>query len=194
MTDPLEIAATAFTLVCVILSVKRSLWQFPFGVVGTGLGFFVFWRANLYSSAALQPFFLAVQFYGWWYWLRGDHGSRPRIKTTEPWLIAILCLSALCAAAGAAIALDAFTDAQLPIADAAIFGLSVVAQFLLDRKRIENWPIWAVINVISVYVYATQGLWLYTALYVFFFFNAFWGWWEWHKELRGYSAAQGRAA
>jgi nicotinamide mononucleotide transporter len=60
MTDPLEIAATGFTLVCVILAVKRSLWQFPFGILGTALGFFVFWRAQLYSSAVLQPIFMAV--------------------------------------------------------------------------------------------------------------------------------------
>jgi nicotinamide mononucleotide transporter len=60
---------------------------------------------------------------------------------------------------------------------------------MLSRKHIENWPIWIVINAISVYVYATQGLWLYTALYAFFFFNAFWGWWEWRKEMRGYSDA-----
>jgi nicotinamide mononucleotide transporter len=189
MTDPLEIAATAFTLVCVILAVKRSLWQFPFGIVGTALGFFVFWNASLYSSAVLQPFFIAVQVYGWWYWLRGDKGVKPRIRSTDAWLVVILCLGALCVSTGAAYALDALTDAEMPVADASIFGLSVVAQILLDRKRIENWPVWAVINVISVYVYGTQGLWLYTALYVFFFFNAFWGWWEWRKELRGYSPA-----
>ena len=66
MTDPLEIAATAFTLLSVILSVKRSLWQFPTGLVGVSLGFFVFWQASLYSSAALQPIFVAALVYGWW--------------------------------------------------------------------------------------------------------------------------------
>jgi nicotinamide mononucleotide transporter len=78
----------------------------------------------------------------------------------------------------------------MALADATIFALSIVAQVLLSRKRIENWPVWIVINAISVYVYASQGLWLYTALYVFFFFNAFWGWWEWRKEMRGCPGAE----
>jgi nicotinamide riboside transporter PnuC len=47
--------------------------------------------------------------------------------------------------------------------------------------------VWVVINVISVVVYASGGLWLYAALYAVLFFNAFWGWWEWRKELRSYS-------
>ena len=191
MTDPLEIAATLFTLVCVILAVKRNLWQFPTGIIGTALGFFVFWNTQLYSSAALQPVFIAVQIYGWWYWLRGAPHQRPKIRATNPWLVVGACLVAIAIAAAAAWALDNFTDANMVMADATIFALSIVAQVLLSRKRIETWPVWIVINAISVYVYATQGLWLYTALYAFFFFNAFWGWWEWRKEMRSYSVAQG---
>jgi nicotinamide mononucleotide transporter len=188
MTDPLEIAATLFTLICVILAVKRSLWQFPFGIVGTGLGFFVFWRAQLYSSAALQPFFLAVQVYGWWFWLKGDKGARPPVRSTRPVVVLASCVAALAIAAAGAWALDTLTDAEMALPDAAILSLSVVAQILLSRKRIENWPIWIVVNAISIYVYASQGLWLYTALYVFFFFNAFWGWWEWREAMKQQSA------
>jgi nicotinamide mononucleotide transporter len=188
MTDPLEIAATLFTLICVILAVKRSLWQFPFGIVGTGLGFFVFWRAQLYSSAALQPFFLAVQVYGWWFWLKGDKGARPPVRSTRPVVVLASCVAALAIAAAGAWALDTLTDAEMALPDAAILSLSVVAQILLSRKRIENWPIWIVVNAISIYVYASQGLWLYTTLYVFFFFNAFWGWWEWREAMKQQSA------
>ena len=189
--NPLELAATLVTLACVILGVKRSLWQFPVGIVGTALFFFVVLQGQLYANAALQVFFVFVQAYGWWYWLRGEAQHRPKIRSTGPWVVIGACLAALALAAAAAWALDAFTDANMALADASIFALSIVAQVMLSRKRLENWPIWVVINAISVYVYATQGLWLYTALYAFFFFNAFWGWWEWRKEMRGYSGAEG---
>jgi nicotinamide mononucleotide transporter len=188
--QPLEIAATIFTLICVVLAVKRSLWQFPFGVVGTGLFFFVVFGQQLYANAALQLFFLGVQFYGWWYWLRGDQGHRPPIRSAGLPKVALLCAAALALAWGAASLLERLTDASMPLPDAAVFGLSVVAQFLLDRKRIENWPVWAIVNVLSVWLYASQGLWLFTALYVFFFFNAFWGWWEWRREMKTYPAAE----
>ena len=187
MTDPLEIAATALTLVCVVLAVKRSLWQFPTGIVGTALGFFVFWKAGLISSAILQPVFIAVQVYGWWFWMRGDHSKAPPIRTTPATLIIGLCVLALALAAAGAWMLGTYAGAAMALPDAIILSLSILAQVLLGLKRIENWPVWIVINVISVWVYASQQLWLYAALYAVLFFNAFWGWWEWRKELRSYS-------
>jgi|JI6StandDraft_1071083.scaffolds.fasta_scaffold00116_45 nicotinamide mononucleotide transporter len=187
MTDPLEIAATALTLVCVVLAVKRSLWQFPTGILGTGLGFFVFWNSHFYSSAVLQPIFIAIQVYGWWFWVRGNNSAPPPIRTTPLPLILGGALAALTLAFLGAFALEAWTDAAMAYADAAILALSIFAQALLSLKRIENWPVWVVINVISVVVYASGGLWLYAALYAVLFFNAFWGWWEWRKELRSYS-------
>jgi nicotinamide mononucleotide transporter len=182
--NPLELAATLVTLACVILGVKRSLWQFPVGVVGTALFFIAVWQRQIYANAALQVFFVGVQFYGWWYWMYGKGGRRPPIRTTPPmiWLGACAAASALAFVAIAPI-LKTYTPSTTPIVDAHTFTLSVVAQFLLDRKRIETWFVWTIVNVLSVWLYASAGFWLFTALYVFFFFNAFWGWWEWRRHM-----------
>ena len=182
--DPLEIAATGLTLACVVLAVKRSLWQFPTGIVGTGLGFFVFWRTGLYSSAILQPIFIVVQLYGWWFWLRGDNAHAPPIRSTPLPVVIGACGVAVVLALAGAWALETWTNAAMAQLDAIILALSIVAQVMLSLKRIENWPVWVAINAISVVVYGSQQLWLYTGLYVFFFFNAFWGWWEWRKAMR----------
>lgn len=182
--DPLEIVATAFVAASVILAVFRSLWQFPAGIIGTSLSFFMLWGAGLYSSAILQPVFVATLVYGWWYWMRGDDSKAPPIRKT-PWpVVAGACGAAVVLAAGFAWVLDTYTDAAMALPDAIILALSIVAQFLLSLKRIENWHVWVLVNALSVWVYGSQQLWLYTALYGFFFFNAFWGWWEWRKEMR----------
>jgi nicotinamide mononucleotide transporter len=180
----LEGLASLATAACVVLAVHRSLWQFPLGAVGTALYFFVFLEANLYSSAILQVFFFLVQAYGWWFWLRGDGGKRPPIRRTSGRLLALGCATAIAVAVLLSILLDAFTEAEVSLPDAVIFALSVVAQLLLDRKRLENWPIWIVVNLLSIIVYSSQGLWLTVFLYVFLFFNAFWGWREWLSEYR----------
>ncbi len=182
--DPLEIAATVLTLACVMLAVKRSLWQFPTGILGTGLGFLVFWRAGLYSSAVLQPIFIAVQAYGWWFWLRGENNAPPPVRSTAAAVVLTACAAAIALAMAGAWALDAFTDAAMALPDATILALSIVAQVLLSLKRIENWPVWIAVNALSVFVYGSQQLWLYTALYAFFFLNAFWGWREWRRAAR----------
>jgi nicotinamide mononucleotide transporter len=192
MTDPLEIAATALTLVCVILAVKRSLWQFPTGIAGHGLGFFVFWNAHFYSSAVLQPIFIASRSMAGGIWLRGEQFRRPRSRPHPSRIPASWAAHLpLRLAFLGAFALEAYTDAAMAYADAAILALSVVAQALLSLKRIENWPVW-----VADQRHLGRRLCLNAAFgstppsTPFFFFNAFWGWWEWRKELRSYAAAQ----
>lgn len=192
--NPLELAATLVTLACVILGVKRSLWQFPVGIVGTAIFFVVVWQAQLWANAALQVFFVFVQLYGWWYWLRGFNGKRPPIRTANRVRVAISVVIALVVAWAGSWALTDLTDFDLAFTDAATLSVSVVAQYLLDRKYLETWPVWLVVNVASIWLYGHAGMWLFTGLYVFFFFNAFWGWWEWRKAMREDArAAEGAA-
>lgn len=192
--NPLEIAATLVTLTCVILGVKRSLWQFPVGIVGTALFFIVVLQAGIYANAALQVFFVCVQVYGWWYWLKGWDGKRPKIRSTGPLVLGAATALALITTFALAPALEHYAGSKAPLADAGVFSFSVFAQILLDRKRVETWVVWLGVNVMSVWLFYTQGLWVFMTLYVFFFFNAFWGWWEWRKEMRGYPAEAKGAA
>ncbi len=193
--DPIELAATLVTLACVILGVKRSLWQFPVGIVGTAIFFVSVWQGKLYANAALQVFFVGVQFYGWWYWMNGADGRRPPIRRTSTRILVISCAGAMVAAMVMSMAMTGWTPWATTIIEACTFTFSVVAQFLLDRKRIETWWVWTFVNVLSVFLYASAGKWLFTTLYMFFFFNAFWGWWEWRKAMREEAAvgAEGTA-
>lgn len=182
--NPLELAATLVTLACVILGVKRSLWQFPVGIVGTAIFFVVVFQAQIWANAALQVFFVFVQLYGWWYWLRGDHGRRPHIRSANRIHVAISVVIALLIAWAGSWALTELTAFDLAITDAATLSVSVVAQYLLDRKYVETWPVWLIVNVASIWLYGNAHMWLFTGLYVFFFFNAFWGWYEWRKAMK----------
>lgn len=182
----LEVGAILFSAVCVFLATKRNVLTYPIGIVGTVLFFFVFWNIGLYSSAILQVFFTGVQIYGWWYWLHGDHGFKPRITTANRswWIIG--GLFAIGAGIGVASVMRA-VGASMPGLDALIFSTSVVAQFFMDRKKLESWIIWGAVNVASIIVYGSLGLVLTSALYVGFLLNAVYGYLEWRKELRAYA-------
>lgn len=179
--SPLEIFATLITILSVFLAVKLKIAQYPIGIIGTILFFFVFWNANLYFSAALQVFFTFVQIYGWWYWTCGDNGKRPKV-TYEPWkrFWTVFVLGS-CGFAATASYVAATTSAAVPLADAFIFGASVIAQWYLDRKRMQTWLVWGVVNVASIYVYSSQGLLLTTGTYVLLLLNTFWGYSSWKK-------------
>jgi len=180
----LEIFAALFSALCVVLAIKRNVLTYPVGIVGTVLYFFVFWDIKLYASAWLQVFFTAVQVYGWWYWLRGDNGSVPKIKKLGyDYAIFIgVMLTIVCYWIGTLI--STYTDAQLATTDTVIFGLSVFAQILLDRKRLENWAVWVTLDVASVYVYYTAGLTVTAVLYAAFLVLASFGWVAWSKAYK----------
>lgn len=182
--NPVEVGAIVATVASVLLTVRRSLWQYPVGIVATLLFLGLFWEAKLFASAGLQVLFLGVQVYGWWFWLYGDAGQRP---PTRSWPLARLLTVAAVATVGGAVAgtaLGQLTDARLPLADSLILGLSLGAQFLLDRKVIEHWGVWALVNVLSIFVYASQGLNLTAVLYVALLANTGFGWLMWRRELR----------
>jgi nicotinamide mononucleotide transporter len=143
---------------------------------------------------SLQVFFVFVQIYGWWYWLRGDAGKRPPITTWPARLVALLSALGFIFAILASAVLNALTDARMAFWDSAIFGLSVIAQFLLDRKKLENWIVWAGVDAISICVYASQGLWLTAALYTGLLLNAAWGYVEWRREFLELRAVAGGAS
>ena len=68
--DPLEIAAVLLGLANVVLLVRRSIWNYPFGMAMVTLYAAIFFRSRLSGEAGLQVFFFVVQAYGWWLWAR----------------------------------------------------------------------------------------------------------------------------
>jgi nicotinamide mononucleotide transporter len=76
-----------------------------------------------------------------------------------------------------------FTDTDVPWWDAFPTAVSVVAQFLLGRKLIENWLMWIVVNVVSVGLFAFKGLWLTALLYVLFIGLSVVGLRAWQRKL-----------
>jgi len=179
----LEIVATVLTVACVILANFRSTWQYPIGILGTIAFFFVVWSANLFANAGLQIFFIAVQFYGWWFWLKGGYeGTRPKITSIDFGSLASVTAFAVIASVMLGMVLNHFTSAAMATVDAIVFGLSVFAQFLLDRKKLENWIIWGLVNALSIWLYLSAGLYLLSGLYAGLFINAFVAYYMWYKE------------
>ena len=131
--SPLEMAATLFTVVSVVLCVFRNIWLYPTGIIGTALYLGVFLSSHLYFSTGLQVFFIFVQLYGWWYWLRGDHGHAPRITRLGVVRTLVLTVLVLAVSLGIGWWAGQTTAAASSLADASLTGTSLLAQFLQDR-------------------------------------------------------------
>ena len=73
------------------------------------------------------------------------------------------------------------TDAAAPWFDAGNAAWSMVAQILTDRRHVESWPLWIAINILSIWLYASQGLLATACLYAVFLCIAAWGWDNWRR-------------
>src|ERR1700744_5849542 len=81
----LEILPTLLGLAKIVLLVRRSMWNYGFGLAMVALYAPIFFAARLYSDALLQLFFFAVQLYGWWHWLRGSREAGDVIVERLGW-------------------------------------------------------------------------------------------------------------
>lgn len=181
----MEIAAALLGIVNVVLVVRRSTWNYPFGILMVALYFFVFWDAKLYSDALLQIFFFVIQIYGWWAWVHARHVDHGVAVAWMPWRQRLPWL------AGTAVAvalwgsgMARFTDAAAPFVDATTAGLSIAAQCLQSLRRVESWVLWIAVDVIAIGLFAWKGLFVTSALYALFLILAAIGLFEWRRRAR----------
>lgn len=188
--DAVEWIAATLGLVNIALLVRRSIWNYPFGILMVSLYFFVFLDARLYSDALLQIFFLVIQLYGWWNWAKTRQAvgevavTRMSNSARAAWVggtaVASLAWGAMMAE---------LTDAAAPFLDAAIAGMSVAAQILLSVRRIENWIFWIAVDVLAIGLFASRGLVATSMLYGVFLVMAVIGLVQWVRAERRQAAA-----
>lgn len=183
--DMLSWIAFGLGVVTVALVVRRSVWNYPFGIAMVTAYAVIFAREHLYSDALLQGFFLVANIAGWAMWSRNrqrrgtiiveimTRGARLR------WFAAWGVMTA-----GWGWAMARFTDAHFPWWDAGIAIASVIAQILMVRRRLENWAVWIAVDIGSIGLYAAKALWLTMLLYAVFLALAVAGHVGWARVLR----------
>ncbi len=179
----LEASAVAAGFLGVWLTTRRNIWCWPVGLVNVTLFLVLFLEARLYADVALQAIYVVLLSYGWWYWLRGgsDHHEAP-VTRAGPRLLAVLAVGVVVATLVGGWGLSRWTDADLPFQDSFTTAASLVAQWLQARKKLENWIVWIVADVVYVGIYVVKGLPLTAALFASFLALAVVGWRSWKRE------------
>ena len=182
----LELAASLFGLVNIALLTRRSIWNFPFAIVSVTCAGLVLRDARLYAEAGLQAFFVLANLWGWWLWLKSGPDEQSAVDVgwmqrgqRLGWLSVTLALSG-----SLGWLLHRFTDAALPFADSAVAGASIAAQILLALRRVENWIVWIVIDIVAIALYVSRGLPLLALLYAAFLVLSLIGLRDWAKAAR----------
>ncbi|WP_210513733.1 nicotinamide riboside transporter PnuC [Hymenobacter terricola] len=183
-TTPLELVAVVTGFACVWLAAREAIWNFPVALVSCLLYIFVYYRARLYSDCYLQVLFIALSLYGWYEWLYGGRGKTElgvTPTTGREWLAG--AAFAVVFTLGFGYYLRHHTDASLPYLDSFTTAGSIVAQYLLTRKRLENWLLWILVDIIYVPVLWYKELYPTSLLYALYLGLAAYGYREWRRDM-----------
>ena len=180
----LELVAALFGAVSVYLSVRQNIWSWPTAIVNVGLYALVFFQAKLYADMGLQVVYAVLSVYGWYEWLYGgENRTTLRVTRTGARVGALLALIALTGAALLGVALRGATDATLPLMDSFLSSTSLVAQWMMTRKKLENWLVWIGVDVLYVGMFIYKHLYITAGLYTVFLALAVRGFIDWRRSM-----------
>ena len=180
--SPWEVWGAITGLISVWLTVKQNVWCWPIGIANVLCWIVMFTQAKLYADVGLQAVYFVLSIYGWWAWLNPGAGKIELPVRRFPlwaWLPTLALQIAGTAALGGYLST---TDAAFPWVDSGTTVASLIAQWMLTKKILENWAIWIVADVVMIVMYAMKGLWLTSAIYVVFLVMCVQGHREWTRS------------
>ena len=183
----LEIFAVIISLIGVTLTIKRNMWCWWFNFAAFLLYAYLFYTYKLYGETILQFFFVVVNFYGFYHWLKGKQQDHEiRIEPISARQVILQMLLAATAGAIFGLSLKYLTDAAVPLLDAQLAAFSLLATYWTSRKHIATWVLWVFVDIVYVGMFIYKDLFLTAALYAGFVGLAAFGWWQWtqvrHKQ------------
>ncbi|MGG7445263.1 nicotinamide riboside transporter PnuC [Kosakonia oryzendophytica] len=194
----IEATGTLAGLLCIWLASLEKISNYAFGLINVTLFAIIFFQIQLYASLLLQLFFFAANIYGWYAWSRQTSQNEAALQIRWLPLSKAITWLAICVLAiglmtffidpvfavltkiavaamqtvGINVAMPTLQPDAFPFWDSSMMVLSIVAMILMTRKYVENWLLWVIINVISVVIFALQGVWAMSLEYMLLTFIA----------------------
>lgn len=181
ITEDLGFITGALT---VWLTVVENIWNFPIGIANDVFFFVLFLQARLFADMGLQVLYVILGFQGWYLWLRGgENKTALHVSSVSKKELLILVALTGIATYAMTIYLQHVQDAA-PFWDALTTVLSIVAQYMLNKKFLENWYAWIVVDIIYIPLYVSQQLYLTSVVYLIFLVMCIFGFRAWRQSRR----------
>lgn len=181
--NPFEALGAVTGVVCVYLNARENVLGWPVGLVSVGAYVYVFWEAFLFGDFLLHIIYVVLGLYGWYNWLHG--GKRQDellVSFSKRRELGILLTLGMVGAIAFGVLFSSYPQASVPYWDATTTAFSLVAQWQLAKKRMENWLVWIFVDTLCVGIYWYKGLYLTSGLYFLYLFLAAYGFANWRKH------------
>ncbi|WP_426102796.1 nicotinamide riboside transporter PnuC [Massilia sp. TSP1-1-2] len=182
-TTPLELISFVLSVMTVVLNIRQLHWAWLFAIVSSATYAVVFYDARLYGDMGLQGVFIVVSVWGWYQWLHGGAARAPLAVTScTPKSLVYCAIGWAIGFAILSVFLARYTDTDVPHIDGFLTAGSLVGQVLLSRKKVENWTVWIIVDILYVGLYVYKGLALTAVLYALFVVLAGIGLVAWQRD------------
>ncbi|MBD3582299.1 nicotinamide riboside transporter PnuC [Flavobacterium selenitireducens] len=194
-TPNVVIAIEAIVFVFGIASVwfarKENILVYPTGLIATTLTVYLLFRADYIGDMLINVYYSIMSIFGWYNWAKKGPDDNPipisRTDTTQKltgiamFLVTIVVIFAIYKATATEIRTENYLDIF-------ISGLFFTGMWYMALKKIENWTLWIIGDLIAIPIYAYRGLGILALQYVIFTVLAIMAYLEWRKTLNSSQA------
>ena len=178
----IEGIGAALAIAYLLLALKQNKLCWFAWIASSILYLYVMYQAGLYMESLLQVFYLCMGFYGLSQWsktINDNQNTYVDLWSIGNHIFAISLVIVLSFLSG--ILLSNFSNAALPFIDAFTTWGAIAASYMVAKKILENWIYWFVIDFISVFIFASRGLYFTSALFVTYLVIIYFGYKSWSK-------------
>ena len=178
----LEITAVLFGVVSVLFARKNNILVYPTGLISTLIFIYILYNFKLYGEFIINIYYSVMSILGWYFWSRRNNGQEEFpisiMNLKEYKISAIIFTVTLLFIALVYHFFDKFTNLTAYV-DAFTTALFFVGMWLMAKRKIENWIVWIIADIISVPLYFFKGLTVSSLQFIVFTIIAVLGYIEW---------------
>jgi nicotinamide mononucleotide transporter len=183
----LEVIAIFFGLLSVWYAKKDNIWVFPTGIINTAIYVYLLWKWSLLGDMMINFYYVIMSIYGWYHWTRKKDNvvqfKISRMNSYEKKVSVVIFVLTI----GFVLAIYTFFDKfthWTSYVDTLVTGIFFVGMWLMARRKIENWILWIIGDIISIPMYFVKGYSFTSIQYLIFTIIAIFGYLEWKRILQ----------
>ena len=182
----LEAVAFVFGIASVWYAKSENILVYPTGIICTVITVYLLYINQYLGDMMMNFYYSIMSLYGWWNWSRKKKGTYAvpisRTNAKEKLIGFGLFLLTMIVTYNVYIAFNYTLEIPNYI-DIVTSGIFFTAMWYMATKKLENWTLWIIGDIVTIPLYAYRGLGMLSLQYLIFTVLAIYGYKEWKKSL-----------
>lgn len=182
----LEVIAVLFGLVSVWFAKKNNILVYPTGIVSTVIYIYLLYKWELIGDLLINIYYTSMSIYGWWLWSQKKENQVEypiaKVSKKEIGLGIVIFIITVVFVVLVYHFFNKFTSWTAYV-DTFTTGVFFVGMWLMAKRKIENWILWIIGDIVSIPLYFSKGYTFTSLQYLIFTVIAIYAYREWKRNL-----------